>query len=82
MYRINNESERLPEAIRYVKKMVETIDFQLNELNFSEDVNGKLYYNDKADYREEREELENKRMEWNDLLYLLTAEAPASVLGD
>ena len=78
--RVKTEADRIPEAVKYAKMMIEEIERGISSMNYTEDVNGNLEYNPRY-YSEEKCELENKKEEWKTMLYLLTAEAPFSKIA-
>ena len=79
MINVKNEEQRLPEAIKYCKNVIEEFDRQIRQCDYSEDIDGHLVYEPGA-YAYEKDELCAEKRKWEVLLDLLTMKPPFSRL--
>lgn len=75
---VKTESERLNEAVMFVKAKLEDIDRSIKECDYYEDVNGNLVYAP-GSYAEEKREYQKERDNWDIMLNILTRKAPFSM---
>ena len=78
MYPIMAESDRIPEAVRCIDKRIESIEMDLNSLDYSEDINGDLIYTP-GGYSEERRMFEYELNHLQTIRKILTGNIPTII---
>ena len=71
---VSTEADRKTASVQYVKTMID-IEMALNDLNYTEDVNGELRYERNA-YMDEKSALKAEKAKWEKMLDILTMEKP------
>ena len=72
---VSTEADRKTASVNYVKTMIDDIEMALNDLNYTEDVNGELRYERNA-CMDEKSALKAEKAKWEKMLDILTMETP------
>lgn len=79
MIYVKSEAERIEKTVEYVKKIIEEIDYDINDCDYIEDINGKRQYFPNA-YAEERRALVNEKYKFEKVLNMLTMATPFHII--
>lgn len=78
MITIVKSSDRLPEALRYARGIIEELDRQIEDCDWIEDPEGRMIREPGA-YAAEKRELSNQLHQWELLARILTSAAPVVI---